>query len=119
MNHKDKLQKMYEHLPALGISPYTAAPPLYRLLWLLGIEATPPIFASFLQISFFMGTYFAVGWGLFMWLFLWSHQENPSLLTAFLVSLLAGSMFGVFMAAYLRYTANKLNLPSWSDYTGQ
>jgi len=119
MNHKDKLQKMYEHLPALGISPYTAAPPLYRLLWLLGIEAPPPIFASFLQISFFMGTFFAAGWGLFMWLFLWSHEEGSSLLTAGLVSLLAGVMFGLLMATYLRYTAKKHNLPSWSEYTGQ
>ena len=119
MNHNDKLKKMYQHLPALGISPYTAAPPLYRLLWLLGIESPPPIFASFLQISFYMGTFFAFGWGLFMWFLFWSNQEGPSPSTAFLMSLLAGATFGLFMAAYLRYIAKKHNLPSWSDYKGE
>ena len=119
MTHNEKLKKMYEHLPALGISPYTAAPPLYRLLWLLGIEVAPPIFGSFWPIALFMGAFFACGWGFFMWFFQWSKDKDLSVIAAILVALLAGTMFGLIMAAYSRYTAKKHNLPPWSHYTGQ
>jgi hypothetical protein len=119
MTHNEKLKRMYEHLPALGISPYTAAPPLYRFLWLLGIEVAPPIFGAFLPIALFMGTFFACGWGFFMWFFLWSKDANPSTTAAILVSLLAGALFGLIMAAYLRYKTKKYGLPPWSQYTGQ
>lgn len=119
MTHKEKLKKMYEHLPALGISPYTAAPPLYRFLWFLGIEVAPPIFSSFWPIALFMGTFFACGWGMLMWFMLWSKDTNLSPIAAFSVSLLAGILFGLTMAAYLRYKAKKHNIPLWSQYTGQ
>ena len=110
---------MYAHLPALGLSPYTAAPPIYRLLWLLGINIAPPIFGSFLPSAFFMGAFFAIGWGTIMWLMLWSHEPNMSLASAAITSIVAGLLFGLIMAGYFAYKSRQLNLPPWSEYTGQ
>ena len=118
MTHADKLKQMYEHLPALGISPYTAAPPVYRLLWRLGVEVPPPLFTRFFPLALVMGAFFAIGWGGFMWLFFWSRESAPAGGIA-VVSLAAGILFGLFMAGYIRYKANKLNLPLWSQYNGQ
>ena len=119
MTHSEKLQKMYAHLPALGLSPYTAAPPAYRLLWLLGINIPPPIFGPFLPSAVFMGTFFAILWGALMWLMSWSHDPELSLATAAIASVTAGLLFGLIMAGYFSYKSKQLNLPPWSDYTGQ
>lgn len=119
MTHSDKLQKLLEHAPHLGISPYTAAPPLYRLLWRLGVEIPPPLFAAFLPNALLMGGFFACGWGLLMWLFTWSGNGQVSPVLALLLALSAGLMFGIAMALYLRSKARQLNLPPWSEYAGR
>jgi Family of unknown function (DUF6404) len=119
MTHSEKLQKLLEHAPKLGISPYTAAPPLYRLLWRLGIEIPPPLFAAFLPNAFLMGGFFTCSWGLFMCLFIWAGDGKVSAFFALQASLFAGLMFGITMALYLRYKARQLNLPPWSEYSGR
>ncbi len=119
MTHSEKLKAMYAHLPTLGVSPYTAAPPLYRFLWHVGINIPPPIFGSFLPTAIFMGTFFAVGWGAVMWLLLWSHEPSMSLDSAAITAATAGLLFGLIMAGYYAYKSKQLNLPPWSEYSGQ
>ena len=116
MTHSDKLERMQKHLAGLGISPSTAAPPIWRLLWRLGIELPPPLFMGFWPAAFFMGSFFGVFWGLFMWLFQWSRQGMPFWLVL-AAAAFAGVLFGLCMAAYFRYLARKHNLPSWAAYT--
>lgn len=108
---------MHKHMAAMGVSPSTAAPPIWRLLWRLGVELPPPLFMSFWQAAFFMGGFFGVSWGLVMWLVQWSRQGMPfELVLGACAS--AGVLFGLCMAAYFRYLARKHELPSWEAYIG-
>ena len=117
MTDPDKLERMRKHMLALGVSPSTAAPPLWKLLWRLGIDLPPPLFMGFWQTALLMGSFFGLFWGLFMWLFMWSRQGMPVwiMLSS---AILAGVLFGLCMAAYFRHLARKHRLPSWSAYTG-
>jgi Family of unknown function (DUF6404) len=115
MTHSEKVELLLKDLAQRGVRQYTVAPPLYRLLWRLGIEATPPHFASFWSLALAMGAFFAIAWGIVMWLFLWRGENMPPV-AAFGVSILAGLLFGVIMAAYYRWSARRLALPRWEDY---
>src|SRR5690349_12297522 len=74
MTHAEKVDAMHRHMGALGISTYTAAPPAWRLLWRLGVQAPPPLFLGFWTTAIAMGSFFGFFWGLFMWLFAWPTQ---------------------------------------------
>ena len=115
MNHQEKIDYLLNDLAQRGVGKYTTAPPLYRLLWRLGIEVPPPHFAGFWTLAIFMGVFFGVFWGIFMWFFLWRSEDMP-LAIAIGSSLIAGVLFGVTMAAYYRWRASKLALPRWEDY---
>lgn len=113
MNHNERLNKMYQDLSQRGIGKYTYAPPIYRLLWKMGIQIPPPHFSSFLFLFLFQGTFFGIFWGLVMWVLSWQ-QQNLSL--HIFKSALAGLLFGLSMAGYYRYQAKKHDLPLWKDY---
>lgn len=117
MTHSEKIKRLYQHLPKLGISPFTAAPPLYRLLWRLGCEVPPPLFLSFSTLALVMGGFFAIGFGLFSWLLL-PLESTPSAASIPVVSAFSGILFGLSMAAYYRHITKRASLPSWSEYTG-
>jgi hypothetical protein len=115
MTHSHKLEKMQKHMAALGVAPSTAAPPIWRLLWQLGIDLPPPLFLGFWQIALFAGIFFGVFWGFFVWLLT---RYGLSFGSVPIAATLAGVLFGLCMAAYFRYLARKHNLPSWAAYTG-
>ena len=117
MTHSEKLEQMQKHLAEIGVSPSTAAPPIWKLLWRLGIDIPPPLFMGFWSSAAFMGTFFGVFWGILMWLILWSRQDMPISL-ALAAPAFAGVLFGLCMAAYFRHLAHKHKLPSWAAYTG-
>lgn len=117
MTHSQKVERMYRHMAALGVSRSTAAPPAWRVLWRMGIGAPPPLFMSFLPVALVLGTFFAVFWGLLMWAFFWAFM-GLSTSAVILGSITAGVLFGVFMAAYFRHLAKKHGLPLWADYAG-
>lgn len=71
MTHDEKVAFLLDDLARKGIGRYTVAPPIYRLLWRLGIEVKPPLFASFL-----------------------SWWRSPGWVTAFCWAFLCGSSFG-------------------------
>ena len=119
MTHAEKVQLMREHLGSLGISESEFAPPFYRLLWRMGIEATPPMFASFGTIAALQGVVFGVAWGLIMWFAFLSRQASASPGLAVAVSALAGVLFGLIMAGFVRYRARKFGLPPWDRYDGK
>jgi uncharacterized protein DUF6404 len=73
MTHAEKIEYLLKDFDQRGINTYTVAPPLFRLLWRLGSEVTPPHFAGFWFLTLFMGVFFAIAWGIFMWLFAWQH----------------------------------------------
>jgi len=114
MTHKEKLNKMFAVLPKQGINKYTFAPPIYRLLWKIGIEIPPPLFSTFTSIFLFMGIFFGTLWELLTWLIY--GRNNLPLSITMCASILAGILFGLSMAIYCRYQAKKHSLPLWKDY---
>jgi hypothetical protein len=114
MTYDEKVTFLLKDLSRRGTNPYTAAPPLYRLLWRLGIEAKPPLFASFWSVAITTGVMFGVLWGILMRFVPW--QQSWPVGIAIGTAALAGALFGLTMAAYYRGLARRLALPRWEDY---
>jgi len=110
-----RLQQALSLLDAKGLGKSTYAPPLFRLLWKLGVKVPPPHMAGFALNSLLMGGFFGVFWSLAMWLMLWGRQGKPPVIVA-VAALLAGALFGLAMAWYLRYSARKRAIPRWQDF---
>ena len=115
MTHQEKVDHLIAELGKEGMSSYTVAPPLFRLLWALGLRVPPPLFLGFFTVALFAGFFFGLFWGAFMWLIQWRWWKAPVELAVF-ASVLAGLLFGVSMGAYYRWKARQLKLPRWEDY---
>jgi hypothetical protein len=114
MTHRQKVDHLIADLGKQGVNPYTIAPPIFRLLWTLGLEVPPPLFWGFVSLTLLMGGFFGPLWGAFMWLLQWQWHTPVEL--AILISALAGLLFGLSMAGYYRWTATRLQLPPWDSY---
>jgi len=115
MTHQEKVAYFIADLRKRGINQYTAAPPLWRFAWRLGIDLPPPHFIGFSSLALMTGVPFGLLWGLAMWLLLWSHS---SVWLSASAGAAVGVAFGLSMAGYFRYSARKLKLPSWEEYPG-
>jgi uncharacterized protein DUF6404 len=113
MSYPSKLSSALAMLAATGISRRSYEPPLYRLLWRVGLFVPPPHFASFGFNFVFTGAWFGAFWGATMWLLVWP-QLGVSGVVAAIAAVTAGVLFGLIMAAYYRYGARKHKLPLWS-----
>ena len=60
ITHRQKVDHLIEKLGKQGVDSDTAAPPLFRLLWKLGLHLTPHFFLSFGNLALVMGTCFGV-----------------------------------------------------------
>jgi hypothetical protein len=117
LSREQRVAALKPHMAAIGIAWSTALPPLWPLLWRLGLDVPPPLFLAFWRIVVWMGGAFALAWGAGMWWFVWSpHGIRP----VFGLAMAAGGgiLFGLAMAAYYRAVARKHRLPSWDAYTG-
>jgi hypothetical protein len=110
-----RLRQALALLEARGLGKSTYAPPLFRLLWKLGVSVPPPHMAGFAFNSLLMGGFFGVFWSLLMWLMLWGRQ-GMSLLGAATTALVAGGLFGLAMGWYMRSSARKRAIPRWQDF---
>jgi hypothetical protein len=109
---KEDIQSYIEQLQKQGVKANTSAPPLFRLMWSLGVGVRPPLNQSFLMNTLFMGLYFGIFWGLFMWLFQW-RKWHLSAFSAVMFAAGAGLLFGVTMATYYRWKSRRVNVPTW------
>jgi hypothetical protein len=115
MTHAEKVVYYIRDMQRRGVGPYTSAPPLFRLLWRLGLEVPPPFFLGFWSVLLVSGALFALGWGSCMWC--WFGLPSGGMLALHVaVSLLAGLAFGACMAAFSRWTARRYDLPPWDRY---
>ena len=112
MTHDEKVAFLLDDLGRRGLNRYTIAPPLYRLLWRLGLKINPPLFASFWSLALLMGVGYGAILGLIMWPLL-SWQQNSPASGVFATAALAAVLFGLFMAVYYRWRAERLGLPRW------
>jgi hypothetical protein len=113
--HRQKVEQLIADLSKRGVSPYTVAPPFFRLLWALGLMLPPPFFLGFLSLTLLMGFFFGLFWGAFMWLLQWQAWQMP-IEQAVVASAAAGLFFGLSMAGYYRWKGARLHLPPWDSY---
>jgi hypothetical protein len=121
--HRQKVERLVEEAGRQGMSLHTVAPPLFRLLWALGLEVPPPLFLGFRKLTLLIGTGFGVLWGplwgVGMWLWVWRGEIPAGVAVSMTVftAVLAGLSFGLVMAWLARRQAARLGLPSsWEEY---
>ncbi|WP_316225788.1 DUF6404 family protein [Bradyrhizobium sp. SZCCHNS3052] len=114
MSSPSRLDSALAILAATGMWRSSYEPPLYRLLWRLGLPLPPPHFASFGFNFAFTAAWFGTAWGAIMWIFVWS-KVSGSGVVAITGAVVAGVLFGLIMAAHYRYGARKYKLPLWSE----
>lgn len=115
MTHEEKIRHFIADMDNKGVARRNSAPPLYRLLWRMGVRVPPPLFAP-TWVVFISGSVFGgVFYGVFMWLLLWRAQNLPPF-----GGVLASGAFGISMGAYMSWyfgrQRRKLGLPKWSEY---
>ena len=122
VNLRQKVDPLIEELGQQGMGYYTVAPPLFRLLWALGLEV-PPLFLGFRKLTSANGNLFGVLWGALwgvgMWLWAWQGEIPAGIAVTVTVfaAVLAGLVFGLVMAWYTRGKGARLGLPSsWEEY---
>jgi hypothetical protein len=117
--HDRKVARVLADLERQGVSRWDAAPPFFRLLWSLGLAVPPPLFLGLRPLALLFGVLFGGVWGVGMWIAQWRFWALPieaSLTFAIIGTVLAGALFGLTMAAYYRWQAGRLHLPSWEGY---
>ena len=115
MEQREKLDAAIDELQNLGVGAFTAAPPLFRLLWRVGVSVPPPLFLPFGRLALGFGAFFAVGWLPLQWL-IRGGQLLDRLVVEVTISIVVGAAFGIILAAYYRYRARSLRLPSWAEF---
>ena len=56
MTHREKIDHLLDEMARRGVGKYIVAPPLYRLLWRVGLEVPPPLFQGFFSLFLVWGT---------------------------------------------------------------
>lgn len=108
-------QAALDLLEKTGIMHSNYAPPYLRLCWRLGLDVSPPHFAPFWKNALYSGLFYALGWGILMYFFIW-HKLNMLPGTMLGSALSAGFFFGLALASYYAYGKRKHSLPSWQDF---
>lgn len=117
MDPRSKRLAALEILASTGIWRSNYAPPIYRLLWRLGVEAPPPHFAGFWRNVLTGGGFFGLAYGILMWFLRWSSQ-GLRVGNAVLWAVSTGLAFGLAMATYYAYGRRRHGLPRWSELPG-
>lgn len=114
MTHDRKMEE-YKHLMTeKGIGDATAYPPLWKLLWSMGIPLPPPLYMRFLPLALLGGTFFGLLFGAFAWYMGNRGIRTMSFKEACGVALILGAAFGISVAWLTRRQASKLGLGTWS-----
>jgi uncharacterized membrane protein (UPF0136 family) len=116
MTHARKVEAYKSLMAEKGIGPATAAPPLWSLLWSLGIRVPPPLYMGFLPMALLSGTFFGLVFGTIVWYMNNRGARTMSLHEASVVALATGAFFGITMAWFARRLARKHGLGTWSEF---
>ena len=118
MTQSSKLDRYVQQMADAGVGKSTAFPPLWRLLWRIGIQAPPPIFLGFFPLALIFGGSFGVIFSGVTWLFQDFGLMRQPLMSPPLFALFAGIPYGLAMAYYHRGLAKQHNLGSWAAFSG-
>jgi len=108
MDFNPKLKAALKRLSATGMWRSNYAPPLYRLLWRLGVKIPPPHFLP--PIFHFIFWFILVG------LFNEVNHIISYSHTIVVLPAVAGVIAGSLMAWHYASASRKHGLPSWSDF---
>jgi hypothetical protein len=111
MTHREKVAHLVSELRAKGVNQSIVAPPVFRLLWAVGIQIPPPLFIPFLPLALFLAVAWGIPFGVFMWAVTRLHIRDLLLPCA-----IGSAFFGLVAAAWNRWKAKKLKLPDWKHY---
>ncbi|WP_166213067.1 DUF6404 family protein [Cognatiluteimonas telluris] len=114
MTHDRKIEEYKRLMAEKGVGSATASPPLWQLLWSVGIPLPPPLYMGFLPLALFGGIFFGVVFGAFAWYMGNKGIRVMSFKQACDVALITGAFFGITVAWFTRRLARKLGLGSWS-----
>lgn len=114
MNTNPKRTAAIELLVAKGIWPAGYIPAGMRLLWRLGIDAPPTIFASFWSIAIWMGGIPSLIFALVIWGFPLYHQDKTIGGDAIRIG-----VFWIIIGTYQAFKNQRLRLkhglPTWDE----
>jgi hypothetical protein len=99
-------------LERTGMLRNSYAPPLFRVLWRLGMDVPPPHFMGFWTLAAGAALWFGVVWGGIMWCLSWSRQHQAPQ-QALMTACATGVMFGLALAAVYAWGRQKYGLPAW------
>lgn len=116
MTHSLKVETYRQLMESRGIGQSTAVPPLWELLWRLGINLPPPFFMGFFSLFLFSGSVFGVLFGFGAWVLGNRGARSMALSEAGWVALITGAAFGFAVAWYSRRFAAKQHLGPWSEF---
>lgn len=115
MDAREKIEAALAHLKERGVKPMTAAPPVWRLFWRLGVDVPPPHFLGFGPHTLLLGLLFLVPWllcgGAFLML-----VGAPVRWSFAVGGVFTALLFGALNAAHAHWRAARLGLPSWRDF---
>jgi hypothetical protein len=115
MTHGEKVAYFVEDMQKRGVSATIAAPHLFRLAWMLGSHAPPPVFLGFLANFLWQGALWAILGASACALVWWGQPNAPIPFMAPFVLLVAVGL-GAGGAAAERWQARKYELPAWDSY---
>jgi len=102
-------EEQLETLKKSGASKNWIAPPVHRLLWKIGVDVTPPLFATFAENVAVMGVSSGILWGVFQAISTYLIGQNVSwVLIPF--SALFGVCCGIAMALLFAQQRRKYSI---------
>ncbi|MCK6480114.1 MAG: DUF6404 family protein [Planctomycetes bacterium] len=108
--HREAVRRYLEDMKSRGFSSWTCAPPLFRLLWALGLEIPPPsLLGSGARALLMGGIFVPVSFGILVAL-------NGDVRESFFVSVFAGIVSVALLSSRIRRQARARNLPPWEHY---
>ena len=118
MNQSSKLEIYKQHMAAAGVSKSAAFPPLWSLLWRIGIKIPPPVFLGFLPNTLILGGFSGVIFAAITSLLHSLGVFDGQTMSAPWRALMFGVPFGLAMAYQQHSLSNKHSLGSWSAFPG-
>ncbi|GAB6197079.1 DUF6404 family protein [Lysobacter xanthus] len=99
-----------------GLSPATAVPPLWALLWASGVKLPPPFCMGAVSLFLVTGAFFGLSFGGVAWLMGNRGARSMSLEEGALVAVATGVLFGLLMAIWTRRIARRHAFGDWSAF---
>jgi hypothetical protein len=114
MTQDRKIEEYKRLMAEKGIGAATASPPLWQLLWSMGVPIPPPLYLGFLPLALVGGAFFGLVFGAFAWYMGNRGIRTMSFDEACIVALATGAFFGISVAWLTRRLARKHRLGTWS-----